>query len=229
MQAIPDNLDYTQAEHICLGGDDEVEEASEATPRSADYRLTVQRPSHGVEHTITLFDDGSISVKERNRKNHQAYTLHARFLDAAPDVTRRVAKRAFITAAVAGSLGLGLLALPIHFGVFDAWRLSGGILLATTGLFALLLAIYRTGDTLRFASLHGRVTVLTINGGIRCQQRCAQLVERLAAASAMAREDNADGDDLRAEMRDHHRLKQEGVIDDPAHEAAKLRILSAHD
>lgn len=228
MQAIPDNLDYTLAEHISLGGEDESAEA-DATPRSVEYRLNLKRPSHAAEQTIKLYDDGSIGVEERHRKRSRRYTLHTRFLDPAPQVSRHIAKRAFITAGVTGGLGLALLALPIDFGAFDVWRLSGGILLATSGLFALLLAVYRTGDTLRFASLHGRVTVLTITGGICCQRRCAQLVERLAAASAAAREDSSEHEDLRDAMRDHHRLKQEGVIDDPAHEAAKLRILSAHD
>jgi len=228
MQAIPDDLDYTQAEHISLGEDPSVDQVDSAKPRSPDYRLVLTRPSHGTEQTLTLYDDGSVSVDERKRKTHKKYTLHVRFLDACPEVSRHIAKREFITAGVTAGLGIGLLALPMTLGGLEMWRLPIGILLATTGLFALLLAIYRTGDTLRFASLHGRVPVLTIRGGIRLQNRCDELLQKLFEASEDARQETS-GDALRAEMRDHHRLKQEDVIDAADYEAAKLRILSAHD
>jgi hypothetical protein len=228
MQAIPDDLDYSEAEHIYLEEDTEVSQV-DAAPRSPDYRLVLTRPSHGAEQTVTLYDDGSVSIDERNRKTHRKFTLHARFLDACPEVTRHIAKRAFIAAGVTASLGFGLLALPMTLGGLETWRLPTGILLATTSLFALLLAIYRTGDTLRFASLHGRVSVLTLRGSVRLQQRCDQLLQKLFEASDDARQDTSDSNALRDEMRDHHRLKLEGIIDDANFEAAKVRILSAHD
>lgn len=226
MQAIPDNLDYSQAEHICLEADRHTEQI-DTTSRSAEYRLALKRPSHGVEQTVTLYDDGSLSIEERNRKTRRRYSLYARFVDACPEVTRHIARRAFIVAGITAALALGLLALPVSLGVLDPWRLTAGILLATTSLFALLLAIYRTGDTLCFASRHGRVPVLTIKGGIRCQRRCAQLIQKLAAVSEAPQA--GDTNSLRDEMRDHHRLKSEGIIDAIAYEAAKLRILSAHN
>lgn len=227
-QAIPDNLDYSQAEHISLGGDEDVGEI-DAAPRSPEYRLALKRAGHGAEQTLTLYDDGSVSIAETNRKSNRQYSLHTRFLDACPEVTRHVAKHAFIAAGVTAGLGSTLLALPMTLGVLETWRLPAGILLATTGLFALLLALYRTGDTLRFASLHGRVPVLTINGGIGCQRRCDQLLQKLFESSEDAQAETPGGNALRDEMRDHHRLKLEGIIDEADYEAAKLRILSAHD
>jgi len=226
MQAIPDNLDYSQAEHICLEDDGDAGETV-STPRSAQYRLALKRASHGTEQTLTLYDDGTVSIEERNRKNSRHYWLHTRFLDACPEVTRHIARRAFITSGITAALGLSLLTLPVSLGGLDTWRLTAGILLATTSLFALLLAIYRTGDTLRFASRHGRVPVLTIRGGIRCQRRCAQLMQKLVEASEATRP--GDTHLLRDEMRDHHRLKLDGIIDEADYEAAKLRILSAYN
>ena len=54
------------------------------------------------------------------------------------------------------------------------------------------------------------------------------MIEALTHAADAAREHGSEGDLLRAEMREHHRLKSEGVIETPDYEAAKLRILSAH-
>ncbi len=228
MQAIPDNLDYSQAEHICLEADSQ-ESVSESVTEAVEYRLQLSRPTHGSVHNIAIYNSGRIDVDFSKRKAApQSYRLHARNLDAHPEVSRHVAKRCLLTALVTGTVAATLLVLPLWFGPFGPWQLPAGILLATASLFALLLGVYRTGESVSFSSQHGRVPVLTIHGGIRCRKRCEALFQRLAQVTAAVRSEVDIAQLLREEMREHHRLKLEGIIEDEDYEAAKLRILSAH-
>jgi hypothetical protein len=228
MQTLPENLDYSQAEHICLE-DDSPETASSAISEIVEYRLQLKRRTHGSEQNIPIYDSGRIEVDFSQRKAEPCcYRIDAHNLDASPLVVRHVARGTLITALVTGAASTLLLALPLWFTPFGAWQSPVGILLATMGLFALLLGVYRTGETVSFASLHGRVPIITVHGGIRCHKYCATLSEVLGTVTAAVRNETDVANLLRNEMREHHRLKVEGVIEDQDFETAKLRILSAH-
>ncbi len=228
MQSIPEDLDYSQAEHICLE-DDSSEASTQTISESVEYRLQLKRRTHGSEQNITVYDSGRIEVDLSQRKTEPTcYRIDARNLDANPQVVRHVAQRMFITALVTGAIGALLLALPLWLKPFAAWQLPVGILLATACLFALILGVYRTGETVSFASLHGRVPIITVHGGVRCHKRCADLSAALTKVTEAVRKEENTANLLRDEMREHHRLKLEGVIEDDDFETAKLRILSAH-
>jgi len=229
MQSIPENLDYSQAEHICLEADSSPEIANSAVTETVEYRLQLKRRTHGSEQNITIYDSGRIDADFSQRKAQpRRYRIDARNLDANPVVVRHVARRTLITALVTGATSMLLLALPLWFTPLGAWQLPAGILLATTSLFALLLGVYLTGETVSFVSLHGRVPIITVRGGIRCHKRCAALSKALSQVTQAVREETDIAHLLRNEMREHHRLKVEGVIDAEDFESAKLRILGAH-
>src|SRR5690606_3933422 len=101
-------------------------------------------------------------------------------------------------------------------------------LLVSVGTFFLFLR--RTTESLQFRSVHGQATLVSMTGGIgsaRAGKRCfVELIKDINAAKAARPQEKPQF--LRDEMREHHRLRELGVLSEEEYEASKARILSAH-
>jgi hypothetical protein len=131
------------------------------------------------------------------------------------------------------------LALLASGGIWSTWsdagRWSSPIFL--TALVTLLAAggaaflfLRRTVESLDFVSVHGGVTLLSVVGGIgsaRAGKRFfIELIKSINVAKAERRQDRAQF--LRDEMREHHRLRELGVLSEQQYEQSKARILASH-
>jgi hypothetical protein len=85
-------------------------------------------------------------------------------------------------------------------------------------------------ESLEFISVHGGATVLSVVGGIGSARSgkdfFVELIRSINAAKAERRQDRAQF--LRDEMREHHRLRELGVISEEQYEQSKARILASH-
>jgi hypothetical protein len=93
-----------------------------------------------------------------------------------------------------------------------------------------VVAAYRTTETLTLYSVHGRACLLEYTGGLgtfRALRAFNQLLQgHLRHAVAARRRSLADH--LRDEMREHARLRGLGVLTENDYEIGKRRILAAH-
>ena len=196
------------------------------------FDVKLRRRRNGSALRLTLFDEGLLRVRRSTRRRRaQEYTVDVRFVDPTVHRTRQVAWRCLGVGAILSVVGGLALWLTPATTTLWRWVLPGATLISAAGLFSLLLFVYRTGDTLRVASLHGRAEVLRIEGGLRIHRRLRPFVAALQTAVSSARSGTRPGKPsfLRDEMREHQRLKIEGVLSTDDFELAKIRILSAHD
>ena len=78
--------------------------------------------------------------------------------------------------------------------------------------------------------MHGGATLLSVAGGIGSARAgkhfFIDLIKSINAAKAARPQDRPQF--LRDEMREHHRLRELGVLTDLQYEQSKARILSSH-
>ena len=87
-----------------------------------------------------------------------------------------------------------------------------------------------TSESLSFTSVHGGATLVTVSGGLGSTKAgksfFVSMIKDIAAAKAARPQQKQQW--LRDEMREHHRLRELGVLSLADYEASKARILKAH-
>jgi hypothetical protein len=101
-------------------------------------------------------------------------------------------------------------------------------LLAAGG--AITMFLRRTVESLNFVSMHGGATLISVIGGIGSARAgkkfFVELIRSINAAKALRPQERAQF--LRDEMREHHRLRELGVLTEQQYEQGKSRILGSH-
>ena len=179
---------------------------------------------------LEIIDYYYLSVRLHSRKTLLEYVLDLRFV--APRQVRHIPWRwlafslVFLALVSGVAWRIDLSALPwwpqhwlaICVGVFGVW------------LFATLVGVYRTTETLSLVSIHGAARLLECTGGVGTLRDLRSFMAKLAAhiqlAAAARRHTKAEH--LRDEMREHLRLKDIGVLSAKDYEKAKARILGQH-
>jgi hypothetical protein len=100
--------------------------------------------------------------------------------------------------------------------------------LSTGAVVALLLCIYQSGEKILFSTASGNVPVLILLTNFGCFRQSHTIVSEISNAIGRAIRQNTLEEEpyLRAEMQDHYRLRNEGVITPKACQTASSRILS---
>src|SRR5690606_37770889 len=106
---------------------------------------------------------------------------------------------------------------------------ASGIALLTA-LSAVWLGMRATSESLNFKSVHGGATLVSIAGALGSTKQgkafFVAMIKEIAAAKAARPQNKQQW--LRDEMREHHRLRELGVLSEAEYEASKARILRAH-
>lgn len=218
-------IDY---EHVCLSVEEPEELLPNFMPTSVMAELDQSTPR--LVRKLAIFDRTFLSVQfGRRGATPQMHWLKLAFLDPRPV---RVLDRRWW--GVSGAFALLSSALLVLAWQADADQgASWAMAIASLGalLFSLGIALRRSFDRLQFHTRHGRVPALTLYR-LRPDRQCArgftarleETIRRAAANSATPR-----AQQLREEMREHRRLFEAGVLGPEDFEAAKARILRAHD
>jgi len=222
--------DASPGEHIYMGGDEfSTEPGVAARTVRATRKLDNAVRRRGVE--VTFYTEGFVKVTEHSGKNASApFLLDLRFVDPVPRIERVVATRSFFV-ALGCAAAAALAAFLLRFDALYAFALPvlGAAVLAAA--VALYLGIYQSHETTEFRTLHGRVVVLKLLANFGSVKRFRAFVPLLSEAIEEAAE-RIGGDTsayLRAEMREHYRLRGDGVLDNETCAAGTGRILSQFD
>jgi hypothetical protein len=222
-----------RAEHIHIEAEPDAIAAPTALRRRkvrASYVLKSRL--RGCETEVAIHDDHFAAVRTvRPDAEPRKYEVDLRFADPKPVRVRSIAWFWLTLAAC--------LALLASGGIWASWAnaaaWSGPVLL--TALIALLAAggatilfMRRTVESLEFVSAHGGATLVSVVGGIGSARSgkhfFIELIRSINAAKAERRQQLPQF--LRDEMREHHRLRELGVLSDEQYEQSKARILARH-
>ncbi len=218
------------AEHIYIASEDLTSNPS-ASARNLRETVELRNPIRRTGAKLALFEEGFLKVTPlRNKGAEQPFFLDLRFVDPVPQLDRVIAVRWLIA-----TLGCGaLMALAAFLMRFDAlYAFAAGAFGATTLAAAttLYVGLYLSHEKTEFCSLHGRVTVLALVANFGSIKNYRAFVPALSRAIEEAAErigaDTAAY--LRAEMREHYRLRGEGVLDNDECARGTGRILAQFD
>jgi len=222
-----------RGEHIHI----EAEPGSVAAPTP--HRLRKVRTSYvlksrlrGCETEVSILEDHYVTVRTvRPDAQARKYEFDLRFANPKPLRVRSISWFWLTLATSMILLGAG--------GVWATWtdaaRWSSPIflsalvtLVASGGAIAMFLR--RTVESLEFVSQHGGSTLLSVVGGIgsaRAGKRFfIELIRSINAAKTLRPQERPQL--LRDEMREHHRLRELGVLSEQQYEQSKARILASH-
>jgi hypothetical protein len=222
-----------RAEHIHI----EAEPGSVAAPTP--HRLRKVRKSYvlksrlrGCETEVSILEDHYVTVRTvRPDAQPCKYEFDLRFANPKPIRVRSIS---WFWLALAASM-ITLAAGGLWATWSDAARWTSPIfltalvtLLACGG--ALIMFLRRTVESLEFVSMHGGATLLSVAGGIGSARAgkhfFIDLIKSIHAAKAARPQERPQF--LRDEMREHHRLRELGVMSEQQYEQGKARILAKH-
>lgn len=186
----------------------------------------------GCETELSLLEDHWLAVRSvRPNGEPKKYEFDLRFANAKPVRVRSVSWFWLALALALAVLGAGAIWLlgPPSRGWTSPVLLSAiASVLASVG--AGFMFLRRTTESLEFTSVHGEVTLVSVTGGIGSARGgkgfFIELIKSISAAKAARPQERQQ--QLRDAMREHHRLRELGVLSDKQYEASKTRILGAH-
>jgi hypothetical protein len=221
--------ELTQAEHISIGSDDVSDPQSASRVR--EHIELRNRLLHKVTE-VTLYEEGVVEIVEQTRgARGDAFRLDLQYLDPIPSIRLVLAKRAlWIALAAAALAGLVSLLADLLPSIGPA-AVVAAVLAAVTAIGALAVGVYRSHETVEFYTLHGRARVLQLVANVGAIKRFRSFVPRLSAAIEESAERIAHDASayLRAEMREHYRLRGAGVLSRDACAESTGRILAHFD
>jgi hypothetical protein len=235
---LPSLAEFADAEHCVL------EDVTSAQPTLSDGASISSLPAReisdefvvrdalrGRRTSVRLFTEGwaDIEVKCRGQSSsHRRFNLS--FLDPVPMTSRSYPS---LLLKISGGLAAlaGIAALGLIFDAYAAYALRATLAGGVASLAALFVVFYRSHQKIVFRTLHGRADAIRLQAGLgtgyRLRWRLPRIVNAIAAASGSSDEDIATY--LRSEMREHYRLRNEGVLSEDECSASTGKILSEFD
>jgi hypothetical protein len=217
------------SEHIYIASEDSTNPAAAA--RTLRDAIVLRNPIRHTGMELGLFEEGFLKVTALRRGNaDEPFFLDLRFVDPVPKLERVVAARWLLAALGCGTIA-GLAGFLMRF---DALYLiaTGALGIAALGAaVTLYVGLYLSHERTEFCTLHGRVPVLQLVANFGAIKKHRALVPVLSRAIEEAAErigaDTAAY--LRAEMREHYRLRGAGVLDNDDCYKGTGRILAQFD
>ena len=225
--------EHGQAEHIAIEGESDVLDASAKQPyRKTILKYTLASKLRGCSTEISILDGHYLGVRSvRPNREIRKYQFDLRFVSSKPIRVRRVAWSWFGVWAALFAAAIGALTTTLSDDLQRQTALAAGAaaLLCASGV-ALYVFLRRTTESLEFRSVHGNATLMSVTGGFgsarKGKQFFVELIKHVYAANNSRPESKQQF--LRNEMREHHRLRELGVLSEREYEQSKARILAEH-
>lgn len=212
----------------------ELESSSRAgeNPEELAELFQVSHPRLQSAH-YTLFNGHYISVhRKRPFQRTQRYWLDLAYLDPTPHLVT-VADRRWLYMAIGLALATGMLLAasiwsptPWHQ---QAW-MPGTILLLNGALLSFLIYFQRSQNLVRFHSRHGDAMVLELANNAPSRNEFRDFMRALLHRIQAAHRDHPHRSQRRlgAELVEHRRLFEAGLIDRDSYDRAREKILRKH-
>jgi hypothetical protein len=224
-----------RTEHISIEGESDPD--LHVAPGKEPHRITRQSYAlasrlRGCATELSILEGWYLGVRcVRPDQAPCKYQFDLRFANPKPVRVRRISWTWLIVAIGLAALGGGALmrALSTDAPALSTVLLGGA---AATGLSfgAMFLFMRRTTESLEFLSMHGGATLVGVIGGIGSARAgkkfFVELIKAINAAKLARPQPKPQL--LRDEMREHHRLRELGVLTEQQYQQSKARILAEH-
>lgn len=221
-----------RGEHIHIEAEpDSVAAPAQLRRRKVRSSFTLSSRLHGCETEVAIHDDHFVAVRSVRPDTQQQYEVDLRFANPKPLLVRSVSwfwlgLTACLLLLAAG--GIGSTWSDAARWSSPIFLISVATLLATAG--TTIMFLRRTVESLEFVSMHGGATLVSVVGGVgsaRAHKRFfIDLIKSIHAAKAQRPQERPQF--LRDEMREHHRLRELGVLTEQQYQQSKARILASH-
>lgn len=204
---------------------------SDRQARDLRHDTTIRDGLRGGYTRIQIYAEGLADIETKRRgkdPTHMRYDL--RFLDPVPKATRFQATGLFRTAGLMSGLS-GLFTIAAIFGWLPEYFLIAGLAGFALTAITMFVGFVKSHEIIAFKTLHGRADVIRLRAGLGTIGRFQVLVAKLVAAIGTAAESVHEETSvyLRAEMREHYRLRGDGVLTDEQCAASTGKILNDFD
>ena len=199
--------------------------------REIENEFEIQDRLRGRRTAVRIYAEGWIDIEiERRRKPLRHMRLDLRYLDPIPTIRRR---RPRLLLKIGGGLTAltALAATLASFGLMFGVTLTAAIVAGLAAAGCLFWAYYLSHEKITFHTLHGRAPAIRFGAGLGTIRRFRKLVPEIVAAIVAAA--TTIGDDtaifLRSEMREHYRLRNDGILSEAECAESTGRILTQFD
>ena len=217
-------------EHIYIESEDASSNPA-AAARTLRETIVLRNPIRRTGAELALFDEGFLKVTPlRSKDTDEPFFLDLRFVDPVPKLDRVIAVR-WLTAALGCGALMALAAFLMRFDALYTFAAAGLGAATLAAAITLYFGLYLSHEKTEFCTLHGRATVLALVANFGSVKKFRAFVPALSQAIEEAAErigaDTAAY--LRAEMREHYRLRGDGVLDNDECARGTGRILAQFD
>jgi hypothetical protein len=217
-------------EHIYIASED-LSVSPAAAARTLRESVVLRNPIRRSGAELALFEEGFLKVTPlRNKDADEPFYLDLRFVDPVPELERVIAARWLMSALGAVAL-MALAAFLMRFEALHFFAAVGFGVAGLTAAITLYLGLYLSHEKTQFCTLHGRATVLELVANFGSVKKFLAFVPVLSHAieEAAERIGNDTAAFLRAEMREHYRLRGDGVLENDECARGTGRILAQFD
>lgn len=223
-------FDDSPSEHIFIGGDD-FSTAPTDVARTVAETVRLKNHLRHVGTELTFYEEGVVRITHYRRdKPAEPFLIDMRFLDPVPQIETVIAKRWW--KATLGAAGAAVLAaLLLRFELLYPFALAIVGLASLAAAVCLYLGLYLSYESTEFYTSHGRAPVLRLVANLGSIKKYRALLPTLSRAidEAVERVGEDTAAYLRAEMREHYRLRGDGVLSNEICAAGTGRILAQFD
>jgi len=221
-----------RSEHIHIEADPGIAAPTALRRRKVRASYALKSRLRGCETEISIHDDHFAAVRTmRLDAEPLKYEVDLRFASPKP---LRVRSISWFWLALAASLAVlatgGIWAAVGHAALWTSPVFLTALIALLAAAYATILFLRKTVESLDFVSVHGGATLISVVGGIGSTRAGKQffvlLIKSINAAKAERPQERTQY--LRDEMREHHRLRELGVISEEQYERSKARILANH-
>jgi len=181
---------------------------------------------------LRVFDNKFLNINEKKAKKTTSYNIHLWLLSANPIHRRKIPVKPLLI----GCALFVLAWLAYHFiktgipGINSPYLQAIPVLLGTAGAILVVYAFNQYKNVLIFYSDHGRIPLVELFYNNPSKSSFKKFTGDLVNAihSAKSKKNYNAQQMLAAEVSEHRRLKDEGVLSDAFYEKAKTNILNYH-
>lgn len=217
------------ADHIVLEGD--ADSGTAAGAQAVKERIELRDRLRGTLTELTIFEGGVLRlIQSRRGKRTKSHRIDLRYLDPVPRMLPYYPKR-ILKVALGFAVVTGIAALLASFDVALSASLPAAVAAGTVSVLSILTFIYLSHEKVQFETMHGRAKAVSLVAGFGCLRRLASALPRLIGAIEDAEENIGEDTTiyLRAEMREHYRLRGDGVLSELDCNESTGRILTHFD
>ncbi|HZF31481.1 MAG TPA: hypothetical protein VE907_20360 [Gammaproteobacteria bacterium] len=219
-----------RAEHILLESADAEAELGRTGPGAVRQRLTLDNRVLRVRTELKLYENGYLGICERRAGRHEPERrLPLQHIDPRLSLSLRPANVA-LGATLGTAAAAAVLAALGYASVAPSTTLPAAAAASLLAVVAAALYLLRAQERVQLVTRHGRVAVVTLIANRGCMRACRALVPPLSAAIEAAVQ-RAEGDrtrQLRAEVREHYRLYEIGLLSSGDCMLGVQRVLAAY-